>query len=119
AVSVNGGSGTYIDVLKGNGNGTFSSVGTFPAPGGPVSVAVGDVNNDGNLDLISNSTRLLVHLGDGTGGFAAARNFPPTAGLAELAVGDLNGDGRLDVASVAQSNNEVDIFLNNSGFPCD
>src|SRR5437870_5076706 len=74
----------------------FKSVGTSPA-----SVAVGDFNGDGTLDLAvanfsSNSVSIL--LGTGTGSFAAATNFDVENDPLSVAVGDFNGDGKLDLA---------------------
>jgi hypothetical protein len=49
----NSGSG-LVGVLLGNGNGTFQPITSFSSGGyGALSVAVGDVNRDGKLDLVT------------------------------------------------------------------
>ncbi len=96
------GVGSYLSVLLGNGDGSFQAPRNFPAGGyEPSSVAVGDFNGDGRLDLaIANisSNDVSVMLGNGDGSFQAARNFPAGNYASSVAVGDFNGDGRPDLA---------------------
>jgi hypothetical protein len=69
-------------------------------------VALGDLNNDGNLDLVAGSysgdTRIFM--GDGLGLWTEAlgTGLPAATGKTEgLDVGDLDGDCRLDIAIAA------------------
>ena len=73
----------------------------FGVGNGPLSVVVGDFNDDGQQDLAvanSNSNNLSVLLGDGAGGFAAATNFD-VGDPHSVTVGDFNGDGKQDLAA--------------------
>lgn len=105
--------------LLGNGQGAFGppQMTSFPAQ---VSVGVlADLDADGNLDLVTNST---LYPGDGKGGFLAGIPFQSNDGqnagatLSDsVAVGDLNGDGKLDVVTANGSWNTVSVFLNQGG----
>jgi len=96
-----------VGVLLGNGDGSFQAA-TQYASGGvyPYGLAVGDVSEDGKLDLVvtnscisSNCTGTVgVLLGNGDGTFQSATNYPPGGDYpAGVAVADVNGDGKLDV----------------------
>ena len=82
----------------------------------PDSVAVGNFNNDGKLDLavakgVSNSVSIL--LGNGTGTFQAAEDYRVGNNPLSVAVGDFDGDGKLDLAVANAGSNTVSILLGN------
>jgi hypothetical protein len=106
--------GTEISVLLGNGNGTFQPAVSYSTGTAPSSVAVGDFNHDGKLDLAvsnSGSADVSVLLGNGDGTFQAALNFATASGPSSVAVGDFNHDGKLDLA--VSSSGGVSVLLGN------
>jgi len=82
----------------------------FAVGGTPKQVLAGDLDRDGNPDLLGvvAGVGLSVRLGDGAGGFGA-----PTAtdGVGASALGDFDGDGVLDVAFAAPDSTSASFRL--------
>src|SRR5947208_2331267 len=81
----------------------------------PLSVAVGDFNRDGTLDLaVANhdDNTVSILLGSGTGSFGAKTDFGTGSNPFSVAVGDFNGDGKLDLAVANELAVRVSILLN-------
>jgi hypothetical protein len=89
-----------VQVLLGNGDGTFQAAINYAAGLSPSGVAVKDFNGDGALDLavtISGANTIGVLLGKGDGTFAEAPNYQAGPAPSNVAVGDFNGDGFPDL----------------------
>jgi len=84
------------DGAGGFGARTISGRSVF-VPGG---LEGGDVDEDGNLDLVypgSFAANLVLATGNGDGTYGQARSVPPVSGqINGLATGDFDGDGKLD-----------------------
>ena len=85
----------------------------------PRSVAVGDFNGDGIVDLaVANLNQFLpsnnvsVLLGNGDGTFQAAVNFGAASNARSVAVGDFNDNGKPDLPVANFSSRNVSILLN-------
>jgi Ca2+-binding RTX toxin-like protein len=109
-----------VEVLLGNGDGTFKSPLYEPLPGDRVgTVAVADFNGDGKPDVVVTSgyqnepTDLInVLLGNGDGTFSQASSYTVANAPGSLIVADLNGDGKPDIVANADRNDELTILLN-------
>jgi hypothetical protein len=107
-------SGGTVSILLGDGTGNFT-LASSPALGNfSQSVAVGDFNGDGNLDLAvtnPNDTTISILLGDGTGHFTLVSSPSVGGEPMSVAVGDFNGDGKLDLATANWGSNTASVLL--------
>jgi hypothetical protein len=110
-----------IDVLPGNGDGTFQTpmpidLGSFSPE--YASIVAGDFNGDGRVDLAvagldstSQQLKLEVLLSQGDGTFQTTTPIDlEGSAIPVLAAGDFTGDGRTDLAFADRS--EVEVLLN-------
>lgn len=107
-----------LTILQGDGAGGFSQATGSPVGVGvqPFSIAIGDFNLDGKLDLAvayDSSGGVTILLGDGNAGFTESAGSPVLFpfGNVSLAVGDFNRDGKPDLAAANEANNNVFILL--------
>ncbi len=106
----------WVGVLLGNGDGTFAGPVNYTAGLGTHSVASGDMDGDGTLDLVTSnlfgaSISVLIGAGDGT--FAVATHHA-TGGTSPygLTLGDFNQDNVLDVAVANNASQNIGVLLN-------
>jgi len=116
----------YVSVLLGNGDGTFQEAVSYEVFDGPHTVAIGDLDGDGNPDLavacsIGNHFypgKVSVLLGNGDGTFQGRVDIAAGDNPYSVAIGDLDGDGDSDLAVACKgdyplSPGEVSILLGN------
>ena len=83
-------------------------------PGTIQNVIAADINQDGNLDLITTAEPgVSVSLGSGTGSFGLRTDFAGGKSVDQLSVADINGDGRPDILGTDYFHNEIIVLLNN------
>jgi hypothetical protein len=104
-VVASGGTATsaQIQILFGNGDGTFSAaaVQTLPVNSAASNFTAVDLNGDGKADVVnstSSSLQVLISKGDGT--FTVGKFYnAPTGGASTIVIADFNSDGKKDVAA--------------------
>lgn len=99
---------------------SFGPVSTYPTGAGsrPTDVALGDLNNDGRLDIataLSGTSAVGELLNQSPNGFAAVSSYASSAAPYGVALGDLNGDGRLDMVTSNYFTSSVDVRLGQLG----
>jgi FG-GAP-like repeat/Abnormal spindle-like microcephaly-assoc'd, ASPM-SPD-2-Hydin len=88
--------GVAVDVLMGNGDGTFTAPVSYPATA--FTAVAADMNGDGKLDIVTDGIQVLLNNGDGTFTTDANVSVDATGIYGGVAVGDFNGDGKIDFA---------------------
>ncbi len=106
-----GGQTGSVSILLGIGNGAFRAQAQYATGPGPVSLAAGDLNGDGSIDLAvanselpvpgPNSVSILLNKGNGT--FLPHVDYGNGAPAAAVSLADLNGDRKLDLVFSAAS----------------
>ncbi len=110
--------GNSVDVLLGNGDGSFQPAVSYGTGQGTASLVTADFNGDGKLDLaVANETdeTVSILLGNGDGTFQPHFDYPASIGPDQVVAADFNGDGILDLAlAPGFSQENVVILLGNS-----
>ncbi len=106
-----------VSVLLGNGDGTFQPAQTpfFETSVGPNSVAVGDLDGDGAIDIATANEDATVGVlfGNGDGTFQSRQFFAVGGAARFVTVGDFNGDNVDDLATANSLDDTVSVLLSN------
>ena len=109
-----------ISVLLNLGDGTFQTPRNFGVGAGPASVATGDLDGDGKIDVVTanlESGDFSILLGRGDGTFGEHRQIEAAGPPAFAALADVDADGDPDIVSARQvsSGGMVSLAFNHAG----
>ncbi len=105
-----------LSVFLNNGDGTFGDVLSYGIPGHAFWVAVGDVNNDDQRDLVAAvlTRAVVIMLGHGDGTFTEHGAFRALGYPSYVTLADLDNDADLDVVAALglREGNALSVMLN-------
>ena len=107
-----------VQILLGQGNGTFVQGASVPAGSESSGLTLADFNGDGKLDLVvanRNDGTLTVALGNGNGTFGTPSTIALGSGTTpqDVVAADFNQDGKLDLAVAETGANQLAVLLGN------
>jgi hypothetical protein len=102
-----------LELLRGNGDGTFQTPISIALPGIANGVAVADFNGDGFPDLAvaGQGSAVYILLNDGAGNLALAGTYPISGIGTELVAADINLDGKTDLCITMSNTSRVAVLL--------
>ncbi|MEP7342652.1 MAG: FG-GAP-like repeat-containing protein [Acidobacteriota bacterium] len=104
-------------VVPGSRDSGLAAIRPQPIPYNPNSVAGGDLNGDGVVDMViaygndPASSGVAVYLGNGVGGFSSPTIYPAVRPVF-VAIRDFTRDGKPDIAFVNEGVNNINVFIN-------
>ena len=102
--------GRYLN----SGQGTFAAKTSTTVVGLMRGVYVGDLDNDGDMDVVNTdytNAKVAVLLNNGTGAFAAAVKYNLAAAPEEVLLADIDGDACLDIVVAVNSGNVISVLM--------
>jgi hypothetical protein len=106
--------GRYVLLYSGTQSGSFATPYRMETPGpAPSHVALGDLNEDGILDIAvtnwGNPGSVGIHLGKGSGSFDTALTYQTLPGPRGIAIADINQDSHLDLVVTIEGYTGIDL----------
>jgi hypothetical protein len=101
-----------LSILMGRGHSKFGPPVSYSLASSPITLTVGDFNNDGHPDIAvgeSNGLEIFLNRGDGT--FLPSPVSYQFYYVSSVAVGDFNGDHNLDLAVTADANYSTSVTV--------
>ncbi len=105
-----------LSVFPGVGNGFFDAAFVIAVNDRPSSLALDDLNGDGDLDLVLSqpnaSGTVDILFGDGAFGFSAPTLLTPLGSPWTTITTDVENDGDADIVAVSLGSSTLNVFLN-------
>jgi len=110
--------GVFFSTYLGDGNGNFTVKQVILLGTGRIEglIALGDVNEDGNIDVslpLSSTATVPIFVGDGTGNFTRGDDVAVGAEAGSTWLADFNKDGHVDLACSNRTDGTLSILLGN------
>ena len=104
-----------VEVLRGNGDGTFQSPTAIPLPGITNGLVVADLNGDGwpDVAVAGQDSVVYILLNNGKGSLALAGTYTISGVGSEIVAADFNNDGKPDLAIAVANTSRVAVLLGN------
>lgn len=100
-------------VFTSDGDGTYTETDQITAVSGGLGqrIAIGDLDNDGDLDFISGNGSATVSLNDGSANFTDT-SYATTGISGDFELADINKDGFLDIIVDSATSSTLSVLLN-------
>ena len=89
----------YVNVLLGNGEGTFETASTYYQAYLSQSIGLADFNGDSKLDVVTATNGPVVRLGNGNGTLQTPIYSTGSGHAVEMVIGDFDSDGKQDLVT--------------------
>jgi hypothetical protein len=104
---------SFINILLGAGNGTFTEQPALPCGVWPQALALADLDNDSKPDILTSTNsgkQMELRYGSGDGTFAAAVTMTTPQSVSSLNISDFNNDARQDIGLTSYSTGFFTVF---------
>ena len=104
--------GQGLLTLENGGSGTYMSAYPYTLQSLPIQIKVGDINRDGNQDIVMSiqTGKISIMFGEGNGKFGSENLYDIGLKAQGLDIGDFSGDGRPDIAVIHNVDNKVSVL---------